>query len=108
MPSFSPRLLWAVPALAGSLALLASRTPAERVAPDPSNAGLKLPAGFGALVAAETGGKARHITVTPQGVIYVKLNKVKDGKGILELHSQPGGKATVTGGFGKLRRHGHV
>ncbi len=100
MLSFSPRLLLAVPALAGSLALLASHPTGVRVAPDPNNAGLKLPAGFGALVVAETGSKARHLTVTPEGTIYVKLGKVKDGKGILELHSQPTGKASVTGGFG--------
>ena len=100
MPSFSSRYLLAVPALAGSLALLASHPSAPTVAPDPDNAGLKLPAGFGALKVAETGGKARHLAVTPQGVIYVKLNRVKDGKGILVLHSQPGGKATVAGGFG--------
>ncbi|WP_223651922.1 PQQ-dependent sugar dehydrogenase [Hymenobacter psoromatis] len=100
MFAFSPRLLLAVPALAGSLALVASHPTSVRVAPDPNNAGLTLPTGFGALVVAETGGKARHLTVTPEGTIYVKLGKVKDGKGILELHSQPAGKATVTGGFG--------
>ncbi|WP_229725381.1 hypothetical protein [Hymenobacter baengnokdamensis] len=99
MRFFSPRYLLAVPALAGSLALLASQTNVT-VAPDPDNAGLKLPAGFGALKVAETGGRARHIAVTPQGIIYVKLNKVKDGKGILELRPQANGKATVTGGFG--------
>ncbi|RZK46719.1 MAG: sorbosone dehydrogenase, partial [Hymenobacter sp.] len=38
--------------------------------------------------------------MTPQGVIYVKLNRVKDGKGILVLHSQANGKAAVTSGFG--------
>ncbi|MDO7884496.1 PQQ-dependent sugar dehydrogenase [Hymenobacter cheonanensis] len=100
MRFFSPRLLLAVPALVGSLALLASRPTTPQVAPDPNNAGLKLPAGFGALVVAETGGRARHLAVTPQGIIYVKLNKVKDGKGILELRPQPSGKAAVAGGFG--------
>lgn len=100
MRFFSPRLLLAASAVAGSLALLASRPHAPGVAPDPNNAGLKLPAGFGALVVAETGGRARHLAVTPQGVIYVKLNKVKDGKGILVLRPQPTGKATVAGGFG--------
>ena len=99
MRSFSPRLLLAIPAVAGGLALLASQNNV-RVAPDPDNAGLKLPAGFGALKVAETGGKARHLAVTPQGVIYVKLNKVKDGKGILVLHPQADGHATVAGGFG--------
>ncbi|MBO2029792.1 PQQ-dependent sugar dehydrogenase [Siccationidurans ginsengisoli] len=100
MRFFSPRLLLATSAVAGSLALLASNPHTPSVAPDPDNAGLKLPAGFGALKVAETGGRARHIAVTPQGIIYVKLNKVKDGKGILELKPQATGKATVTGGFG--------
>lgn len=93
------RILLPTAAVAGSLALYALTTPA-RVVPDADNAGLKLPTGFSALVAAETGGRARHLTVTPQGVMYVKLNRVKDGKGILVLHSTNTGKATVTGGFG--------
>ena len=95
----SPQLLLAVPAIAGSLAFYAGPTRVA-VAPDPDNAGLKLPAGFGALKVAETGGKARHLAVTPQGIIYVKLNKVLDNKGILELRPQANGKATVTNGFG--------
>ena len=97
---FPSRLLLAVPALAAGLALVASRPTAPTIAPDPDNAGLKLPAGFGALKVAETGAKTRHITITPQGIIYVKLAKVKEGKGVLVLHSQPTGRATVTGGFG--------
>jgi len=67
---------------------------------DPDNAGLKLPEGFGALKVAETGAKARHLVVTPQGDIYVKLAKPKDGKGILQLHENSDGKAQLTGGFG--------
>ena len=96
-PSTRPLLLAA--ALAGSFGLysLASK---PTVLADPDNAGLKLPAGFGALVVAETGGRARHLTVTPQGTIYVKLNRPKDGKGILELKPAATGKATVKGGFG--------
>jgi len=86
-------------ALAGSFGLY-SLTSRPTVAPDADNAGLKLPAGFGALVVAETGARARHIAVTPQGTIYVKLNRAKDGKGILTLKPGAGGKATVTGGFG--------
>ena len=92
-----PLLLTA--ALAGSLSLLAL-TNKPTVAPDPNNANLKLPAGFGALVVAETGGRARHLAVTPEGTIYVKLNRPKDGKGILVLKPAATGKATVTGGFG--------
>lgn len=67
---------------------------------DPDNAGLKLPEGFGALKVAETGAKARHLVVTPQGDIYVKLARPKDGKGILQLHENSDGKAQLTGGFG--------
>ncbi|MBW3128715.1 PQQ-dependent sugar dehydrogenase [Hymenobacter profundi] len=93
------RFLLPATAVAGSLALYAL-TPPARVVPDADNAGLKLPAGFGALVAAETGGRARHLTVTPQGVVYVKLSRVKDGKGILTLHPTSTGKATIAGGFG--------
>ena len=96
---FSRSLLLGATATAG-LGLLAL-TQKATLAPDPNNAGLKLPAGFGALVVAETGGKARHIAVTPQGTIYVKLNAVKNGKGILELHPGANGKATAAPtGFG--------
>ncbi len=97
-PTLSRPLLLAT-ALAGSFGLYAL-TSRPALAPDPNNAGLKLPAGFGALVVAETGGHARHLAVTPQGTIYVKLNRPKDGKGILELKPAATGKATVTGGFG--------
>ena len=87
-------------ALVGSLSLYSLTTKVTVVA-DADNAGLKLPAGFGALVVAETGGRARHLTVTPQGNIYVKLSRPnKEGKGIVVLHAGPSGKATVTGGFG--------
>ncbi|RYY10568.1 MAG: sorbosone dehydrogenase, partial [Cytophagaceae bacterium] len=98
MRPFSSFVLGAA-ALAGSALLLAGQRNV-RVAPDPDNAGLKLPTGFGALKVAETGGKARHLAVTPQGVIYVKLYKAKEGKGILALHSQPNGHATISSGFG--------
>jgi glucose/arabinose dehydrogenase len=70
------------------------------IAPDANNAGLKLPDGFGAEVTAETGAQARHIVVTPNGLIYVKLARPKDGKGILVLQQDANGKATVKSGFG--------
>ena len=70
------------------------------VTPDPGNAGLTLPAGFSAIKVIDSSGKARHLVVTPQGNIYVKLARPKDGKGILILHENADGKATITGGFG--------
>lgn len=67
--------------------------PAAVVA-DADNAGLKLPAGFGALKVADGIGRARHIAVTAQGDVYVKLMRVADGKGIVRLRDTNGdGKA---------------
>jgi glucose/arabinose dehydrogenase len=68
---------------------------------DPDNAGLVLPAGFGALTVADNTGRPRHIVVTPQGDVYVKLNRPVNGKGILRLRDTNGdGKADETVGFG--------
>ncbi len=44
------------------------------------NAGLKLPSNFTAIKVADNLGIARHIAVTPQGEIYVKLNFNKRSK----------------------------
>ncbi|HTJ52768.1 MAG TPA: PQQ-dependent sugar dehydrogenase [Cyclobacteriaceae bacterium] len=49
---------------------------------------IKLPDGFKAQVVAENLGSARHITITPQGNIYIKLSKLKDGKGIVMLQDK--------------------
>lgn len=63
--------------------------------------GLKLPAGFKATIIAENLGNARHIAVTKQGNIYVKLSKVKDGNGIVMLQdANNDGKVDNQKGFG--------
>ena len=67
---------------------------------DGDNAGLKLPEGFTAHQIIESSAKTRHLAVTPEGIIYVKLARPKEGKGILILHEDANGKATITGGFG--------
>jgi len=64
------------------------------------NAGLKLPSGFSAVKIIDSSARTRHLVVTPEGIIYVKLARLKDGKGILILHEDAEGKATITGGFG--------
>ncbi|SDT22336.1 Glucose/arabinose dehydrogenase, beta-propeller fold [Mucilaginibacter mallensis] len=64
-----------------------------------ADAGLTLPSGFEASVVADNLGQARHLAITPQNDIYVKLNHFKNGKGILFLH-QNGDKATVANSFG--------
>jgi glucose/arabinose dehydrogenase len=46
---------------------------------------LKLPEGFKSQIIADTLGRARHIALTPDGGMYVKLNRLKNGKGIVYL-----------------------
>ncbi|QHV93704.1 PQQ-dependent sugar dehydrogenase [Spirosoma endbachense] len=48
-------------------------------------ADLKLPVGFSATIMAEGLGPTRHLVITKTGTIYVKLSKLKDGKGIYRL-----------------------
>ena len=60
---------------------------------------LKLPTNFKAVVLAENVGRARHIVVTPQGGIYVKLAKPVNKKGTLFL-TESNGTAVVKNGFG--------
>src|SRR6476646_4585985 len=76
-------------------------TSATELKPDANNAGLKLPGGFGAIVVDTGLGAARHLAVTSKGDIYVKLEDLKDGKGIYYLHDADGdGKFEVITGFG--------
>ena len=44
-----------------------------------------MPTGFSATIVAEELGSARHMAITKNGDIYVKLAKLKDGKGIYRL-----------------------
>lgn len=67
----------------------------------PEDAKLTLPAGFNANIIADNLGSARHIAVTPQNEIYVKLRGLEKGKGILLLH-QNGNKADVKASFGSF------
>lgn len=81
----------AVPVLALSLASKTYKKADE--------SGITVPAGFETNVIADNLGSTRHIVVTPQGDIYVKLARPVGGKGILYLH-QNGNKAEVASGFG--------
>jgi glucose/arabinose dehydrogenase len=67
--------------------------------------GLTIPAGFTATVVAENLGGTRHLAVSPQGDIFVKLDRPKDGKSVLVLHEN-NGKAEVKTGFGNYRGTG--
>ena len=65
------------------------------------NGDITIPAGFKAVVVADNVGNARHLTVSPNGDVYVKLERLKDGKGILRLRDNNGdGQADDITGFG--------
>ncbi len=74
--------------------------PAGTLKADADNAGLKLPQGFGALVVAENLTEPRHLAITKEGDIYVKLATLKDKKGIYWLHAKADGKVDDMKGFG--------
>ncbi|HZY81537.1 MAG TPA: PQQ-dependent sugar dehydrogenase [Cyclobacteriaceae bacterium] len=61
--------------------------------------GIKLPEGFTATIFADSLGPARHIAVTPEGNIYVKLGAPKNGQGTVML-APNGGQAEIKTGFG--------
>jgi glucose/arabinose dehydrogenase len=64
---------------------------------------LQLPAGFKTVVVADGLGAARHLTVNSNGDIYVKLARLKNGKGIIRLRDTNGdGKADDIMGFGNF------
>jgi glucose/arabinose dehydrogenase len=96
-------MLLSLLAVLGLTALVALKTDVKKHnnynLPDAGNAGLTLPSGFNAAIIADNLGSARHITVTPQNEIYVKLRGPEHGKGILLLH-QNGDKADVKMSFG--------
>ena len=61
---------------------------------------LILPQGFSASVVADSLGPLRHLALNKNGDIYVKLSKLKDGKGILFLSDTDGdGRIDQTMGF---------
>ena len=61
---------------------------------------LQLPPGFTATVIAEGMGAPRHIAITRQGGVYLKLARLKDGKGIIYLRPDKNGKFIQQAAFG--------
>jgi glucose/arabinose dehydrogenase len=61
---------------------------AKKIVSANADADIKLPTGFSASVIAERFGGARHIAVASNGDIYVKLSRLKDGKGIYRLRDK--------------------
>jgi glucose/arabinose dehydrogenase len=65
----------------------------------PAAVALKLPDGFTATPIVESLGKNRHIAVNDNGDIYVKMERLKNGKGIVVLREKDG-NAEVVNSFG--------
>lgn len=80
------------------------------IKPDADNGGLILPGGFGALVVADSTGRARHLTVNENGDLYVKLtfnDKMDGGGGTVGLRDLNGdGKADSIVYFGDYKDEG--
>ena len=78
-----------------------SHVVAKRTITPPDANDIKLANGFQATVFADNLGKARHIVVDNVGTVFVKLEKLNDGKGIVELNDTNGdGRADQTVMFG--------
>ena len=61
------------------------------IACDPANAGLTLPAGFCALIAADSTGRPRHVVVAPNGDVYVANdNRQQQRGGVLAMRDTDG------------------
>ncbi|HKJ45638.1 MAG TPA: PQQ-dependent sugar dehydrogenase [Balneolales bacterium] len=74
---------------------------------EPNNGGLTLPAGFQAVVVADNIGSARHIVIRDNGDIYVALEHMKNGGGIVAMRDNNGdGKPDVIKYFGNSGGNG--
>ncbi|MBO9702157.1 MAG: PQQ-dependent sugar dehydrogenase [Sporocytophaga sp.] len=74
---------------------------------DPGKTGLKLPQGFKGTIVADNLGKSRHIAVTRQGNVYVKLDRPSDKGAVLYLEDKnKDGKAENISGFGDYKGTG--
>jgi len=82
----------------------------SRCRPDstlPADTDLKLLPGFHATVIAELGRSTpRHIVVTKEGDVYVKLDRLQNGKGILFLREKGDGTYQTISSFGDYRGTG--
>jgi glucose/arabinose dehydrogenase len=78
-----------------------------QLAASKSDISLTLPSGFSATVFADGLGKARHISVTPSGYVYVKLASSKKGNTIVRLKDNNGdGVADEELDFGSFKGTG--
>ncbi|MEO6229143.1 MAG: PQQ-dependent sugar dehydrogenase [Ferruginibacter sp.] len=82
-----------------NILLLASCSNNDAKVQSDNQGGLTVPAGFSSTIVADSLGRTRHLLVTPQNDIYVRLADPKNGHGTLLLHEE-NGKAKLLYGFG--------
>ncbi len=90
------RALAIVAAVAGAMwaTSCSNETKQTEESPKANVSNLTLPQGFTATILADSLGPARHIAVTPQGGIYIKLSEPRDHKGVVMLSSTGEQKAS--------------
>jgi len=71
-----------------------------RIKTTTQSSGVNVPPGFTASIVIENLVGARHLVVNKQGGIYVKLSKLKDGKGIVYLKEKGDGTFVQQAAFG--------
>ncbi len=82
---------------------------------DTGKGSIKVPEGFSATIVADNVGKARHIVISPKGIVYVKSMRKINGKGIFVLKNV-GANAKLTiidtfcnyGGTGIVIKDGYL
>jgi glucose/arabinose dehydrogenase len=94
-----------VTALAGGMWATSCSNEKKETVQEPSElpaipaTGIKVPEGFAATILADSLGPTRHIAVTKEGNVYVKLSSPREGKGVIYL--TPNGKQIeLKNGFG--------
>src|SRR5438128_898261 len=91
----APSSRWLIAVAACALAAASALSAPPK--PDPGDGGIKLPAGFHALVFADALGPLRHVAVAPNGDVYVKTTKA----GVIGLRDTNGdGRADLKEAFG--------
>lgn len=68
-----------------TVALIFAMPAALTASDSTANGGITIPSGFSATIFHDGLGKARHLATAPNGDVYVKLERLKDGKGIVRL-----------------------
>jgi glucose/arabinose dehydrogenase len=86
--------LISIHSFAGDKTIVKKHKPAEPV--------ITLPTGFAAVKVASGLGRPRHLAVAANGDVFVKLDKLKNGKGIIRLHSNGNGQPNTQTGYGNF------